>query len=127
MGDAGNDTLSGGIGFDRLFGGVGNDSLLGGNGEDLFYFNTAFNATTNVDTIGDFEVLNDAIFIELSLVTGLTVGALNASDRIYYDTGTGSLYYDKDGSGSAAAIKFAVLSGLPEMTASSFFVYDGTA
>jgi Ca2+-binding RTX toxin-like protein len=36
--------------------------------------------------------------------------AHDASDRIIYDKGTGSLYYDPDGTGSAAKIKFAILA-----------------
>ena len=39
----------------------------------------------------------------------LSTGAVNADDRILYDRTTGTVSYDKDGSGSALAVTFAVL------------------
>ena len=49
-----NNTIDGGAGNDILKGYTGNDALYGGAGKDFFVFNTALNATTNVDTIADF-------------------------------------------------------------------------
>ena len=44
----------------------------------------------------------------------------DASDRILYDGSTGTLYYDADGTGSAAAKTFAVLSPGLALTEGSF-------
>ena len=48
-GDGGNDMISGFSGNDTLYGGAGNDTLTGGAGYDNFVFNTALNASSNVD------------------------------------------------------------------------------
>lgn len=125
-GSGGNDTLLGGAGNDTLIGGLGNDILTGGTGLDIFRFNSIPNASTNKDTLTDFNVNDDTIQLENSgtgLFTSLATGALaagafhsgagmttatEADDRIIYNTTTGALYYDADGSGSASsAIQFA--------------------
>jgi serralysin len=51
--------------------------------------------------------------------TGL---AGNADDRIIYETDTGKLFYDADGSGAGAAVQFAVLTGNPTITNADFVV-----
>ena len=65
---------------------------------------------------------------------GLTLGALapgafvigtaagDADDRIIYNSTTGQLYFDADGSGAGAAVLFAILQGAPAITASDFTV-----
>jgi Ca2+-binding RTX toxin-like protein len=58
-GAAGDDVLIGGSGSDVLAGGAGNDSLTGGVGLDGFLFDAALNATTNLDTVADFNVADD--------------------------------------------------------------------
>ncbi|MGO4833681.1 hypothetical protein AB4144_15555, partial [Rhizobiaceae sp. 2RAB30] len=70
-GNGGNDTLDGGIGNDVLYGGAGNDTLTGGAGIDYFVFNTAPNATTNVDRIIDFNVPQDTIRLDNAVMAGL--------------------------------------------------------
>ncbi|NOT16045.1 MAG: hypothetical protein HOP21_10860 [Methylotenera sp.] len=124
-GKAGADVLEGGAGFDTLVGGAGNDFLMGGAGADTFRFNSALSATNNVDTIDDFNwgegdkiQLSKAIFTTVGDVGVLSLDAFakgnfsvaqDATDRIIYNSTTGDLYYDKDGTGAAAAIKFAHL------------------
>ena len=44
------------------------------------------------------------------------IAAHDATDRIIYDTTSGSLYYDADGNGSAAAIQVALLGSLVHPT-----------
>jgi Ca2+-binding RTX toxin-like protein len=135
---AGNDTLSGGAGADTLTGGAGNDTLSGGSDADIFIFNVA-PGVGNVDTLSDFSAVDDIMHLSKSVFTGLgTTGislptldfragaglttAGDTSDRIIYDTTAGDLYYDRDGTGAAAAVKFAVLSGAPTISENDFFV-----
>jgi serralysin len=105
-----------------ISGDLGNDTLTGDAGADAFRFNTALNASTNVDTITDFAVgtdhieLDDDVFTHAGVVGTLAAGAFyvgsaahDASDRIIYDPVTGNLYYDADGTGAGAAVLFAHL------------------
>ena len=121
-GGAGADTLSGGAGNDILIGGTGNDTLTGGVGSDIFVFNTALNATTNKDTITDFNHTDDTIQLYKTVMSALgSVGtlsannfklstqALDSSDRIIYNVNSGALSYDADGSGTAASIQIALI------------------
>lgn len=91
VGGSGDDELIGGLGNDVLQGGVGTDVLRGGLGADVFVFlNTDIQSDRSVDQILDFNVLNDKIKIE---------GA--ASATLSYDTSSGLVRVDLDGSGSA--------------------------
>jgi Ca2+-binding RTX toxin-like protein len=140
LGGAGADKLVGGLGADTLVGGAGRDSLTGGAGNDTFRFNTALSAATNVDTISDFAnargnndviELENAIFKKLGATGALSASlfkanaagtATDANDYIVYETGTGKLFYDADGSGAGRAEQFALLSAKPALTAADFFV-----
>ena len=44
------------------------------------------------------------------------------SDRIIYNETNGNLYYDRDGTGDAAAKLFATLAGAPGIDETDFFV-----
>jgi hypothetical protein len=134
-GDSGDDTLFSDEGNDRVIGGSGNDVLFGGSGGDAFVFDTALNATTNVDTLKDFDPmqdvirLNDAIFTKTYDEGALRSSwfragdkALDSNDYIIYDQSTGTVSYDADGSGSAAAIKFVGVENKPTLTASDFYI-----
>jgi Ca2+-binding RTX toxin-like protein len=140
--DTGRDVLSGGAGNDRLNGQRGNDTLTGGTGaasRDIFVFDTALR--NNVDTITDFEVAYDQIFLDHAVFKGLGRGSVAGTPitaamfvsnttgladsaagkaQIVYDTATGRLLYDSDGKGAAAAIHFASLSTKPPVTFSDF-------
>jgi Ca2+-binding RTX toxin-like protein len=48
--------------------------------------------------------------------------ALNASNRFIYNTITGGLFFDGDGTGTLAAIQIATLSSKPTLTASDILV-----
>ena len=132
-------TLNGAVGNDTLGGGTGNDTLYGGAGADTFVFDTVLNATTNVDVISDFAA-GDLVSLDNDIFTALgAAGALSAGQfysgagvtgasvagqtaGVYYNTSTGSLYYDVDGVGGNAAVQFASLTTKPTLTASSFVV-----
>jgi len=132
-------TLTGNTGNNLLAGGLGNDTLTGGGGRDMFRFDTVLNATTNRDTISDFSVADDTLVLSAAVFADLDAGALtaeafwksatattahDADDRIVYNTTTGAIYYDVDGTGTdAAPIRFATLAGSPDgVTAADFMV-----
>jgi Ca2+-binding RTX toxin-like protein len=135
-GVAGSDRLNGGGGSDLLDGGLAADTLTGGAGEDTFRFSTAL-GNGNVDWIQDFNVRNDTILLDnliFESVGGdgaLALGAFHRSaagvahdgdDRIVYDTDSGALFYDADGTGQSGAIQFARLSKNLNVSAADFIV-----
>lgn len=80
VGGVGNDTLNGGSNNDQIGGGLGSDTLAGGAGLDRFVFNTALNATTNVDRMTDFVAVDDTILLENAIFTRVGVaGVLNSA------------------------------------------------
>jgi Ca2+-binding RTX toxin-like protein len=52
---------------------------------------------------------------------GVTSGQ-DANDRVVYDTSTGNLYYDADGSGAGASQLIVTISGHPALTATDITV-----
>jgi Ca2+-binding RTX toxin-like protein len=138
-GGVGHDRVNGGLGHDWISGGSGNDTLYGGSGQDRFVFDTKPNTISNVDKILDFKPSDDSIYLDEAIFTELGEGsdkgaaigqemfvsasrAQDAQDRIIYDQETGSLYYDRDGTGSAAQVKFATLSNKAKLSFHDFFV-----
>ena len=138
-GNASGNQLYGAAGNDILNGMGGNDTLNGGAGLDTFVFNTALSAMGNKDTITDFNVTDDTIQLENAIFTKLTtLGALatanfcanatgiatDSNDFICYNTTTGALSYDADGSGVGASVAFAVLGTTvhPMLTAADFVI-----
>jgi RHS repeat-associated protein len=126
-------TLSGEEGADTLSGGLGNDTLTGGDGADHFVFAAAPDPY-NVDTITDFEVGLDKIRLDDSAFRALSGGvsanvlvfgssASDADDRLIYDSVSGRLLYDVDGTGSAAARVFAVVGTGLSLTADDFQIF----
>jgi len=123
IGNAANNILQGGLGNDVIDGGTGKDTLYGGTGQDFFLFDTALSATTNIDVIKDFNVLDDTIEIAKSIFTKFSLSssfstlslqffvtgtkALDSNDYVIFNNVTGALYYDSDGSGRVAAVQFA--------------------
>jgi Ca2+-binding RTX toxin-like protein len=142
IGNAGANLLSARQGADTLDGGTGNDTLTGGTDVDQFRFSTTLSGTGNRDLVTDFVsgtdviVLDDDVFRALdsagsgSLPSGQfhaapgATAAHDLNDRIVYDTGTGTLYYDPDGIAGQSAVAFAVLGSAthPVLTASDFLV-----
>jgi trimeric autotransporter adhesin len=115
----------------------GNDTITGGGGNDFFDFTTAPSAG-NADTITDFTSA-DQLRFEDGAHAGIgatgTWGASDArfwasaagtahdaTDRVIYNTNTGQLYYDADGSGAGAAQLVAILQGAPTLSATDITV-----
>ena len=126
-----NDVLSGSTGNNKINGGAGNDILSGAAGLDIFRFSNALSATANVDTIKGFASVDDSIELENAVFTKLSVvGALAAAnfkanttgratdsnDYVVYETDTGRLFYDADGSGAGVSVMIATLTGAPTLT-----------
>jgi Ca2+-binding RTX toxin-like protein len=109
-GSGGDDTISGGAGDDMLSGDDGADQLSGGDGADRFVFDTA-DALVHADLITDFVSGVDRLALKASVFMGLgNVGdTVGLSDYLTYDSGTGALAYDGDGTGPGAALTFATL------------------
>jgi Ca2+-binding RTX toxin-like protein len=132
-GNSAANTLSGGSGDDVLSGKLGNDTLTGGSGKDTFVFDTA-RGSTNIDKIIDFNVADDTIALSASVYTGLALGTLSAdafykgsaaadaSDRLIYNSSTGTLYYDPDGIGGVAQQQIATLSKGLGLTSADFLL-----
>ncbi len=136
-GGAGNDNIYAGGGADTINGGSSNDNLFGNGGADTFRFDTALNAATNLDNLGDFVVVDDTISLAGSIFSAITPGTLgagnlragaglttaaDADDFIIYNSSTGALYYDADGSGVGATVQFAVLPVGLALTNADFVV-----
>jgi len=137
-GDSLSNYLKGEAGNDTLDGGSGKDSLSGGAGADRFDFSTLLSSVNNVDRILDFNPAEDLIGLDADIFTaagsagplaaaafrsgaGVTTAA-DADDRILYDTSTGNLYYDADGTGGGAVKLFAILTTKPLITADDFLI-----
>jgi len=115
--------LLGNTGRNVLDGGLGADVLTGNGGGDTFRFSTALGAD-NVDRITAFDHAADTIQLDDAIFAALGTGALDAGafntgsvatqadDRILYDTASKSLYYDADGAGGLAAVRFATIATL---------------
>jgi Ca2+-binding RTX toxin-like protein len=118
-----------------LNGGPGNDTLIGAAGADRFLFKNALNATTNVDRMTDFDVVDDKIRLENAVFTalpntgGLAANAFRAAGtasqathRILYNPNNGALLYDADGTGPTVPVRFATLPAGLALTNASFIV-----
>ncbi|HEY8383648.1 MAG TPA: hypothetical protein VIL09_16015 [Microvirga sp.] len=140
------DQLTGDAFADRIGGGSGNDVLTGGAGADAFVFDTKLGSAktdrkVNFDAIRDFNVKDDAIWLENAVFTKLGKGsfelapkALNKkffsldkakdkNDYIIYDKKKGVLSYDADGSGTRhQAVEFASVTKKLALTHNDFFV-----
>jgi Ca2+-binding RTX toxin-like protein len=140
-GDAKDNRLEGNGGNDLLIGAAGNDVLVGGAGDDSFRFDAILDGTTNVDTVSDFDgagtgggdviELDQLIFTELTPTTVLSTVfesgtadvATASTTRLIYNSTSGALFYDQDGSdGLYSPIQFATLATHPAALAAGDFL-----
>jgi Ca2+-binding RTX toxin-like protein len=131
-GEAGADTINGGAGGDHIYGRAGADTLTGSSGADKFVFDVA--PSSGIDRITDFSHIDDTIRLENAVFTGLSTGNISSTmfyvgaaahdttDRIIYNSATGALSFDADGTGPTAPVQFAQLSTGLALTASDFYV-----
>lgn len=132
-GDGEANEIDGGKSGDTLNGGGGADTLTGGGGADRFVFDAKLGG--GADTITDFKSGSDSIRLDgdvFGLDTGKLAGALFAANalgeattedqRIVYDTETGALFFDENGSKEGGAVQFAALSADPTLKAGDFLV-----
>jgi Ca2+-binding RTX toxin-like protein len=126
-------TMQGNAGANVINGG-GSDTLTGFGGQDRFAFYNALGAS-NLDTITDFSVADDTIQLSHAIFTGVGTNhvldasafhvgaaATTSAQHIIYNSSTGNLYFDDDGSGAHAAQQFAHLSAGLALTNADFFV-----
>jgi hypothetical protein len=131
-GNADHDLIYGEEGDDRIFGGLESDTLSGGQGDDTFVF---LSPAEGGDTIGDFAPGADKIEVSASgFGGGLAAGALAVNrlvngtvatetfGQFLYNSATGQLAWDADGTGAGVAVLLATLSGAPAITAADFTV-----
>jgi Ca2+-binding RTX toxin-like protein len=133
------ESLAGGAGNDTLAGGSDQDTLAGGLGQDMFLFNVQ-PSSGNVDLVTDFVsatdklAFDDTVFTALGAAGNFAAGdarfaagggftsGRDANDRIVYDTTTGNLYYDADGSGAGGPQLVATLQGHSALAATDITV-----
>ena len=135
IGNAADNFIDGNNGDDTFAGGAGNDTLIGGPGNDTYVLDAApgeANAdflvfdkfTTEVHGFDEADRLaldNDAMAAlgatddfaaddERFFAAAGASGGAEADDRVVYDTDSGRLYYDADGSGAGEAQLIATLA-----------------
>lgn len=136
VGGTAGDTILGNDYANALYGNLGADTLTGNDGEDFFVFDTTPSAA-NADTITDFTVgvdslvFNNAIFTKIGKDGALAEGALavndiataaERNDRVIYNSVTGELFYDADGSRSGKAVLVAEIGAGLALTAADVLV-----
>ena len=137
LGGYGNDMLSAGAGNDRVGGGAGNDILFGGAGADRFLFNSALAVSTNVDVVGSFSAVDDTIELDNAVFARFTATgtiawsmfisntsglAQDSNDFLIYESDTGDLFYDSNGSASGGRVLFGELDPNLSLTYRDFVI-----
>ncbi|WP_243370459.1 calcium-binding protein [Microvirga solisilvae] len=133
FGGDGADTIIGGAKNEVISGGAGQDYLVGNGGQDTFWFDVA-PVAGQADDIVEFNIAEDRIWLSAAIF-GLGTGQLSAeqfcygtkaqdaTDRIVYNTSTGALAFDRDGTGSTySAVVFAMLDPETALRADHLFI-----
>ena len=118
---------------DAVGNGLGKDVPSGGDGRDSFWFDTR-PVPANVDRITDFDTAFDTIGLSHAVYDQIHRGTLtrdafyagtaahDATDRFLYDSATGKLFYDDDGTGAHAAVQFAQLLPSTSLSFADFLI-----
>ena len=132
-GNALSNVITGNDADNVLNGGNGSDTLIGGAGADTFVLNRV---ASMVAAISDFNTAqNDRIGLTSNAYGSLfNAGALRADifatgtqattaqQRLLYDSVSGALRYDSDGSGVLASVQIATLTNNSALTANAFML-----
>lgn len=135
------DVLVGSSTNNVLEGRGGNDQISGGEGADLFSYATV---DVGVDILSDFDpTQGDAIGISAenfgggllpgtslsstasatgSFVASATPTPVGTNANFLYNTTSGELSFDVDGTGAQPGVLLTILPGTPELTASQFLI-----
>ena len=122
--------MYGDSGNDVLFGGSGQNIISGGAGADRFVFT---DDGQSLGEITDFTVADDTLVFRTNNFAGISTkgmissnmlqigtGANDSSDRFIYNSSTGNLFYDPDGSGSKPKVKLVGLNAGLALTNNDF-------
>jgi Ca2+-binding RTX toxin-like protein len=103
--------------------------------QDAFLFTKKVGKSALAQKITSFDVKDDTVYLAKSAFTKIAkkgvlskaafhtgAKAHDANDRVVYDKTKGVLYYDADGSGKGAAVKFATIDKNLKLSSSDFFV-----
>ncbi|MEM8831305.1 MAG: GDSL-type esterase/lipase family protein [Cyanobacteria bacterium P01_G01_bin.19] len=134
IGTTSSDRLTGNDGANILLGNGGADTLTGGEGRDSFVYESF---DTEIDTITDFG-LGDRLIIsaadfDLDLLPNNNLTGIDGETGVYfnvtrnsytigttpyffYETETGILSFDSDGTGETEAVAIAILSNSPPLS-----------
>jgi len=138
----GTDTLKGGNGDDKLYGGDKNDVLEGGSGDDWLYGEDGYDMFTGgagadrfyidgptgtYDKVTDFEHGIDKLAMskseysvqslaDIDFVSGRRPMAESKGPTLLYNTESGQLWWDPDGTGSKDAVHTADLLNMPDFS-----------
>ncbi|WP_445502949.1 hypothetical protein [Microvirga sp. G4-2] len=139
VGTSSGETIDALAGNDTLWGKGGADILKGGSGKDIFVFDTA-PGNGNIDTITDFNVADDTIYLDNAIFTKLGSGSMSSpkkissgyfeiddraeesNDFLLYNKQTGSLMYDADANNSGAPVEIAKLAAGLSLTSSDIYI-----
>jgi Ca2+-binding RTX toxin-like protein len=118
-GGAGTQIIVGSAYADTLTGGAGTDNLTGGAGNDWFRYNATNEGT---DTITDFVSGTDKfLFASLAFSNtasfNATGAAIGTNAQFIYNTGSGLLSYDSNGTLGGGSSNIATLAGPPTLVA----------
>ena len=118
-GNSGDDVLNGGSVADNLIGSTGNDTITGGGGNDWFRYNATNEGT---DTITDFVsgtdkfLFEDTAFSNTAIFTSNATGTASGTNaQFIYNTSSGLLSYDSDGTLGSGSNSIAFLTGKPAL------------
>ena len=134
------DRLTGNDEANILFGNGGADTLSGGQGADSFVYESF---DSEIDTITDFglgdrlvisasgfddDLIIDSSLTEIDSTAGVWFSSttnscsIGTSPSFFYETETGILSFDLDGTGASAAVEIAVLPNMPTFSSEQFAI-----